>query len=122
MEGVSLLPLINGEAESIELPELFITETYFRGDNKISAIGRGWQYIHDRDRHEGVPELELQALQTIPNGIATDRSADYSGRLEMMRRYVIDWETEHRKTPPTLVERDLLDVERRQLEAVGYFN
>jgi len=119
-EGVSLMPLIEGEVEAIEMPRYLVTETYFRKFRKISAIGGEWQFIDNRKEHGGLPKAELQALGGKPNGKQTDQSRAHAEELERMRSFIAEWEAEYEPAEPTLIEGELDEATRAQLEAVGY--
>jgi arylsulfatase A-like enzyme len=118
LEGVSLLPLIEGEVESAPLPAVMVTETTFRNFWKISARGANWQYVHNRDKSEGVLEHELQARGARPNGEMTDEGQAHPKEMARLRRFIDDWERAHAVVVPTRA--DLSEAERLQLEQIGY--
>ena len=120
IEGVSLLPLIEGAGGSVDLPEAFVSETYFRGKRKISVRDGEWQYIHNRVLSEGLAEHELQARGAKPNGVLTDQSGEHAGDVERLRAFVAEWEAMHKEAPATVHLDELTDAEREQLSAVGY--
>jgi arylsulfatase A-like enzyme len=120
MQGVSLLPLIEGTAERADIPELIVTETYFRGLRKISANSARWQYVNNRAQMTGVPEHELQPRGSAPNGTRTDQSAAHAEEVERMRAFIAEWERTHAEAPATAHVEELTDEEREQLGAVGY--
>jgi len=119
-EGISLMPLIEGEVEELPMPPYLITETYFRDLRKVSAIGDEWQLIHNRRKHEGLPRLELQGLDGKPDGAKTDQSAEHADAVQEMREFIRSWEAEHQRAKATKIEEELDEATRAQLQAVGY--
>ena len=117
-EGVSLVPLMEGAA--VELPEYFVSETNFRGSDKLTAYGEAWQYVHNRSPHDGLAEHELQSRASTPDGVRTDQSQMHPDETDLMRRFIAEWEERYERATPRLIERDLLENELRQLQAIGY--
>jgi arylsulfatase A-like enzyme len=121
LEGTSLVPLIDGSGE-IEFPEYVIAETYFRGIRKIAAYGDDWKFFHNRSPHPGLPEFELQPAEETPNGAETNRADALPNEVARLREIVADWEERYERAPPSLVNSDLLESERMQLQAIGYLD
>jgi arylsulfatase A-like enzyme len=117
-EGVSLMPLLEGRVESAPLPEIMVSETTFREFWKLSARSGEFVYVHNRDEHQGMPEHELQRLDTTPVGIKTDVSGEHAAEMERLRRYLATWEREHEQAAATTAE--LSEAECIQLEQIGY--
>jgi arylsulfatase A-like enzyme len=118
IEGVSLMPLIDGTVERAPLPEILVSETTFREFWKLSVRSGEFQYLHNRDGHEGVPEHELQRIDGTPHGVKTDVSAGNEAEVDRLRRFLADWEREHVQAAATTAE--LTEAERIQLEQIGY--
>ncbi len=119
--GVSLAPVVRGEADEAPLPEVFVTETSFRQLHKISAVDPDWQYVHNRAEHDGVPTFELQERGQTPDGELTDRAGSRPDVLLRLRDFVLAWEERFPRQPATPPAGDgSSDAEIRQLEAIGY--
>jgi hypothetical protein len=97
-----------------------VTETYFRGADKISVVGGQWQYIYNRVKHKGVPRHELQANDQRPNGIQTDASSTQRGEVRRMRSFLEDWELRYPPAKPVPLVGDLSPETEGQLKAIGY--
>jgi hypothetical protein len=97
-----------------------VTETYFRGVDKISAVGGQWQYINNRAKHPGVPRHELQANDQRPNGIQTDASGTQRREVRRMRTFLEDWELRHPSAEPVPLVGELSPETEGQLRAIGY--
>jgi len=120
VEGVSLVPLMTGEVESLELPDVLVTETHFRGADKLSIHGPDWQYIHNRDRAGQPDEHELQRQGETANGNATDKAADEPSEMRRLQLLLEEWEEGHPGNPSTPNFTKLSETEEQQLEDVGY--
>jgi len=122
LEGRSLRPLIDGTVDELDLPSFRVTETQFRGWDRIAVYGDDWEYIHNRRPMEGLPTHELQSRGQLENGVATDRSAEHPEIVDAMREYLVEWESRNSKAPPQAAGRELSDEEKQQLEAIGYLH
>ncbi len=120
IEGISLVPLMTGAVEEIEFPDALITETHFRGANKISIHAREWQYIHNREKQAVGQPHELQHRDQVPNGPATDVSNQYPKVLKALQGKIAAWERAHPENPSTVQTEELSESELEQLEAIGY--
>ncbi len=118
--GRSAWPLLFGRNPSSAAPEFIVTETFFRGANKLAAQGQEWQYISNRVKHPGLPRHELQALGSPPNGQRTDASGKQRKRVRDMRSYLDDWERQFPRSAPVLLDGELSEAAAAQLEAIGY--
>ncbi|HIK60537.1 MAG TPA: hypothetical protein EYF98_07580 [Planctomycetes bacterium] len=118
--GTSAWPLALGQTDRMDTPEFMVTETYFRGVDKISAVGGQWQYINNRAKHPGVPRHELQANDQRPNGIQTDVSSTQRGEVRRMRAFLEDWELRHPSAEPVPLVGELSPEAEGQLRAIGY--
>jgi arylsulfatase A-like enzyme len=118
--GASAWSLALGQTDRVDTPEFLVAETYFRGVDKISAVGGQWQYIHNRAKHPGLPRYELQANDQRPNGIQTDASGTQRRELRRMRTFLEDWELRHPSAEPVPLVGELSPETEGQLRAIGY--
>ncbi len=118
LDGISLLPLLNGG--TVPMPPYFVTETEFARHNKIAVYTDAWIYIENRDAHESLNPRELQQRGGGENGALTDLLATNAAAAAPLREYLERWEEEHPKSPPTRPDTPLSDDERQQLESIGY--
>ena len=119
-QGLSAWSLALGQTDRVDTPEFMVTETYFRGVDKISAVGGQWQYIHNRVKHSGVPRHELQANDQRPNGTQTNASGTQRGEVRRMRSFLEGWELRYPSAKPVPVVGDLSPETEGQLKAIGY--
>ncbi|MFT5284176.1 MAG: arylsulfatase A-like enzyme [Planctomycetota bacterium] len=120
VKGVSLMPLVNGEVTEVAMPEFLMTETSFREFSKVSVIGDEWQFVENRKPHPGLSDSELQEWEQTSNGKRTNRIGANGDEALRMQKYIQAWEAAHPFGEPTLIEEELDDATRAQLEAVGY--
>ncbi len=118
--GVSAWPLVLGSHRPLELPELMVSETFFRGVSKISAVGQEWQYFNNRAKHPGLPRHELQLIGSRPNGLLTDVSGAQKEVTRGMREFLAGWEERYPMAAPVPVEGKLSAADLEQLKAAGY--
>lgn len=122
IDGRSMMPLVRGDADSIELPEKFVAETYFRGVNKRGVYGGGWNYYVNFDRITVRLHEELQQAKAPENGAVTDRRSDHPDVVDEMAAYLDAWEAKYEKAAPALQTEALSDEIREQLTNIGYLN
>jgi arylsulfatase A-like enzyme len=120
IDGHSMRPVIMGEEDQVALPDYFVTETHWRGFDKIGAYAPQWKHFHNKSPHRGLTDFELQIRGSKEMGIRTDQSTDHPRQLASMSLFLSQWEAEHPKVPATPLSRELTDEEREALEAVGY--
>jgi arylsulfatase A-like enzyme len=118
MEGVSLLPLLEGH--DVDLPAVFVVETEYRDMNKIGAYAEKWNFIVSRDRHEGVSPRELQRAGRRENGSRTNLAQRFPRAASELAAFLERWEHAHPKARPTLQRGALSPEESEQLRALGY--
>ena len=78
------------------------------------------QFVENRKPHEGLPSSELQRWDGKPDGIKTNKIAANVDKAERMRAFIAEWEASHPVAEPVLIEGELDDATRAQMEAVGY--
>jgi arylsulfatase A-like enzyme len=122
LEGVSLLPLLRGEAGDVSLPEVFVAETEFRSARKIAAWSPEWRYIENRDGQRGAPRRELQRPGPDENGFATDQAARFPEVTARLAGFVAEWEKQHPRADPRPREQPLSPAEIEQLRSLGYLD
>lgn len=122
VRGVSLLPLMRGEAEDVNLPERFVVETQFQRADKIGVYTRDWEYIENRDRHRGTSPRALHRFGAKENGARTNVARRHPDVARDLALHLERWESEHPKAEPTLRTRDLPPLQREQLRALGYLD
>lgn len=120
IEGRSMRPVIDGHSDRVDLPPYFITETHWRGTNKLGAYATDWKYFDNKTPHLGLPSHELQKRGLREAGIKTDQAADHPDEMVSLALFLAQWEQENPGVPATPLSRDLTEQEREQLEAVGY--
>jgi len=124
VQGISLLPLIRGETDRLDLPQHFVTETELRSSHKIAAYSPGWKYIENletgKNRYEGYIPLELQPIGVKENGAKTNRIASQQAVADSLRSYLRDWETRYPKVQTTRREGAVSQKEIEQLRSLGY--
>jgi arylsulfatase A-like enzyme len=121
MEGRSLLRLVmEGGDLDPGLPGFFVSETRFRGADKIAARTPEWTYIENRDGHEGVNARELQPRGIRENGRLTDRIGDEPAIASELETLLRRWERNHLARPAEQPSEDVSQDELEQLRAMGY--
>lgn len=120
MDGSSLLPLLRGESEHVDLPEYFFVETYFRGSDKQGIYAPNWGYFEHHDNFEGFDPQELQANGAPANGAATNVIDDHPDEAAELADGLHAWESAHPKAPPTATKDELSEEELKQLQSIGY--
>lgn len=88
MEGVSVASLLRDPHAVVVLPDQFYAETKWRGVDKASVYGNGWQYIENRDSWEGVPPQELQSLGGEQDGHRTHQGEKHREVLQNYRDHL----------------------------------
>jgi arylsulfatase A-like enzyme len=120
IEGKSLLDLIYKGGSKVDLPQYFVTETYFRDTNKIAVRSDKWKYIENRDGQEGVNLYELQLLGIKENGKVTDKINEEKEMSLTMKEYLRGWEKRYPKVEAVYPGRDPSNEEIQQLKSLGY--
>jgi len=120
VRGVSLLPLMRGEADEVSLPDRFVVETQFQDADKIGVYSRDWKYIENRDGHRGTNPNALHRVGVTEDGTRTDVARQFPDVARDLAVHLERWEGEHPKAEPTLRTRDLPPLQREQLQALGY--
>ncbi len=120
LDGVSLMPLLRGDAEAPGLPEAFVVETAYRSYWKIGLYAPPWKYIENRDNHSRLDPFELQPWGIHEDGPRTDRSAQNASVVERLRAELHAWETDHPRVPSTSLESIPGTDTIEQLKSIGY--
>jgi len=128
LEGISLLPIIRGETDSLPLPEYFVTETQFRFNDKIAVYSPRWKYIENRDVEyiagregaQGVDPVELQMVGEKENGPKTDKIKSHAAEAERLRTFLRQWEEMYSKAESIPRKTDISAGELDQLRKMGY--
>ncbi len=118
MQGLSLMPLVNGAAERLPLPEYFVAETYWHNSDKIAVYGADWEYFRNLKPHPGVGRCELQDRKGIENGLLTDLFGAKPEAVTPLQEFKAEWERKYKEAEPTLEE--IPDEIKEQLGAIGY--
>ncbi len=122
MEGVSLMPVINGTVVSVPMPEFMVVETDFKSVDKTGVYSDEWLYIHNRKPYRGVPTFELQRRRGPQNGRPTDQFANQPEVTKAMQAYLAEWEGSHAKAAPTFPKTAITEEQREALRAIGYLD
>lgn len=120
IDGVSLYPLMLGKAGQVALPDHFLTETYFRGSNKIAVYTNTWKYIENRKPHRGVNAHELQRMGVKEDGKRTDEIDRFPEVAAELKGYIEAWEERVPKGESTPLTEELPEEMGEQLKAIGY--
>lgn len=120
MQGVSMLPVLEGRRKLMPLPRYHIVETEFGGREKVAVYGRRFVYVENRTPMGGLPVRELQFRGTRANGEATDVLSRYTAIGDGMRDFLNTWELQFPKRPPTAPLRAISEEEIDQLKGIGY--
>ena len=121
IEGKSLLGLIDGSKQDIELPNFFVTETNWNKVDKIGVYSGRWKYIENRDQWPGVNPYELQAVGVRENGKVTDRIDREPEMGEELKKYLNLWEDLYKKVDSSSFNgKRPSKKELDQLKALGY--
>jgi choline-sulfatase len=119
--GRSLLPLINGASDVPGLPRYFVSETYFRGRDKVAVYSADWEYIENRDRYPGVDPRELQRNGEAQDGSLTNVLSQYPRVGQALKKFLDDWEKRHPKAKPTpCKDKEAMSKTLEQLKSLGY--
>lgn len=120
VEGTSLLPLMQAEGATVDLPEGFIAETQYRKNNKLAVYAGEWKYIENRDGSRSLNPRELQRIGATEDGKRTDeieRHPEVAGRL---RRYLAEWEARTPAEKPVAPSAVLSADAQAQIDSLGY--
>jgi arylsulfatase A-like enzyme len=120
MVGKSLMPLVRGEEDGVELPEHFVVETQLRRADKIAVYSPSWKYIENNDHHPGTRLRELHPMGKLEDGAVTDVTASNREVAELLSAYLRDWESTHPRADVTLQDQAAPDSLVKQLRAIGY--
>ncbi len=118
MRGTSLVPLINGG--TVDLPERFFVETYFRGTNKLGVYAEDWKLFHNRDEYPKVNPVELQRMGIMENGVLTDEIQRFPEVALELTAYLREWEISYLPADPVELGEDLSQEAIEQLRSLGY--
>lgn len=121
-DGLSAMPLIRGEQTELALPEYLVAESYYKGHDKICVYSDEWKYIENRDGHENLNPVELQAMYTREDGQKTDLVEQYPEIVGELKSYLDQWEVRTSKTDTTPYKEDSSDIVVDQLKAIGYID
>jgi arylsulfatase A-like enzyme len=118
--GRSLVALITGTAETVEMPEYEVAETRTEPWNRIAVYSRNWMYIENRDRFPKLKRFELQSRYRRQNGRFSDLIAIHPEVAAPMKEFLVRWE---KKYPSGQVTRGKEKASREtleQLKSLGY--
>ena len=120
MVGRSLMPLVRGEKDGVELPDHFVVETQLRRADKIAVYSPSWKYIENNDNHPGTRPRELHPMGRLEDGAVTDVTASNREVAELLSEHLRDWESTHPRAAGTLQDQAAPDSLVKQLRAIGY--
>lgn len=120
IEGLSLYPLVQGDAEPVARPARVMTETHYRGHNKIAVYSGTWKYIENRESHRGVNAFELQRVGVKEDGKRSDEIAQFPEVAAELKRYIEAWESKVPLAESTPLQEGLPEGIEAQLKAIGY--
>ena len=120
MVGKSLMPLVRGEKDGVELPDHFVVETQLRRADKIAVYSSSWKYIENNDRHPGTRPRELHPMGRLADGAVSDVSGSNREVAELLSEHLRDWESTHPRAAATLQDQEAPESLVKQLRAIGY--
>lgn len=120
MEGTSLMPLLQDGANPVELPEVFVAETRYRGQDKLAAYSSDWKYIENRDGHKGLPSIGLHPAGKMEDGVHTNLSEENPEQVAKLQRALYAWEMEQPPARRSAIGAAVSMNERMQLQMLGY--
>jgi len=121
LAGHSLVPLINGSNDQLDLPRYFVAETYFRRSNKIAVYSAKWEYIENRDGQAGSNARELQRNGAKQDGNLTDVLPEYPRVGQALKKFLDEWEKNHPKARSTpCQDKEAMSKTLEQLKSLGY--
>lgn len=118
--GKSLLPLIEGTEERIDLPEYFVAETRTNDLFKLAVYSKGWIYIENRDKSRGVNPRELQSRYGRQEGKRTDFIHKNPQIAAVMEKFLKEWETKFPEAAVTPSKKKASPETIEQLKSLGY--
>jgi arylsulfatase A-like enzyme len=118
--GISLLPLVRGEEETVELPEYNVAETRTQPWNRIAVYSRNWMYIENRDRYPKLKRFELQSRYRKQNGRFSDLIALHPEVAGPMKEFLTYWEKKYPDGPITRGKQKASRETLEQLKSLGY--
>lgn len=118
--GKSLLPLINGTRDTINLPEYFVAETRSNNNNKVAVYSKNLIYIENRDKYPGVNPRELQSRYRRQNGKRTDLIKQKPEVAAIMERFLKEWEGKYPQAKITPCKKKASPETLEQLKSLGY--
>jgi hypothetical protein len=117
--GISLKPLIENQDASVDLPDYFLAETYFKKVKKISVYSTKWKYSENRDNFwTNMNPRELQKMKVKERGKLTDQIEKQPEIAKKLGGYLEDWEKKQVMVKPTTFEMSKEVIE--QLRVLGY--
>ncbi len=121
LAGHSLVPLINGSEDQLDLPRYFVAETYFRRSNKIAVYSAKWEYIENRDGQAGCDTRELQRNGTRQDGSLTNVLPENPKIAQALKKFLDEWEKSHPQAKPTpCKDKEAMSKTLEQLKSLGY--
>ena len=120
MVGKSLMPLVRGEKDGVDLPDHFVVETQLRHADKIAIYSPSWKYVENNDNHAGTRPRELHRMGKLEDGAVTDVTASNREVAELLSEQLRDWEAKHPRADVTLQDQETPDSLVKQLRAIGY--
>jgi len=119
IDGISLKPLIDSQDASVDLPDYFIAETYFKKVKKISVYSTKWKYFENRDNFwTNLNPRELQKMGVKERGKLTDQIEKQPEIAKKLGGYLEAWEKRHPMAKPTVFEMSEEEIENLRL--LGY--
>jgi arylsulfatase A-like enzyme len=118
--GVSLLALVEGKKETVELPEYEVAETRTEPWNRIAVFSRNWMYIENRDRFPKLKRFELQSRYQRQNGRFSDLLSAYPEVAAPMKEFLVRWEKKYPDAPVTRGKQKASRETLEQLRSLGY--
>lgn len=118
--GRSLLPLINGTREKIDLPKYVVAETRTQEQFKVAVYSRDWIYIENRRPYPGVNPKELQSRYGRQNGKWSDLINEKPEIAAGMAEFLKTWEKKFPQAKPTPLKKKASPETLEQLKSLGY--
>jgi arylsulfatase A-like enzyme len=118
--GRSLLPLLKETAETVRLPQYFVSETRTDPWNRIAVYSRNWMYIENRDHFPKLNRFELQSRYRRQNGRFSDLFRRYPEVAAPLSEFLARWEKKYPDGKVTRAKEKASPETVEQLRSLGY--
>jgi arylsulfatase A-like enzyme len=118
--GKSLLPLVKGAKEKINLPKYFVAETRMNNLFKLAVYSKNYIYIENRQKYPEVNPRELQSRYRRQDGRRTDFINEHPEIAAAMEIFLKEWERKFPEGKITPSQKEASPETTEQLRSLGY--